>query len=385
VGGFLKASVCPSFDLIKANINNGQTNPNIVALNKLADRELHVATINNINFVDRMRSYSRFANENVESTYISATNYLNDDAHLHSEMSPEIKNNSNTEHSIYNGINCTINWQNLGNGKSFHGNRIPIKECIASFLHDKSDVERIFGGIGFNLSYNDISSVYFHHLATSERSVFKVTIFSSIGQQLAEAAAKYVDSSEKMERADYFHFLKKTELVPEFGGWHNNIYFEEWIKGPTVQKLGSERPLCSIEIENISENWVRIWSNAALYKAYNYRRIDMNAKNIMYKNSTGLPDFVVVDIFSGRIGGNTPARILYDIIKTYVLDNNIWVRSENPNDVFPVLRGINKGFAYDRITTREFLVNALNENMLAIKVLHMEADIREYIKNELGE
>ena len=288
-----------------------------------------------------------------------------------------------------NGIRYAINWKNWKQSrqtKPFNGNREPIREDLKSFLGNKEKVKQILGRIGIDISYEDIVYVNIQYLYSSERVVFRITFFSNNDKPLATIVAKYVDSIDKRKRASIFGMLKDTSFVPKFGGWYRKIYYEEWIKGLTVHQLSGRRALNSVEIQNITAIWVKIREKAYAKKIYRQYRLDMNSANILYRERKAiLPDFAVVDIFAKEgISQTTPAYFMRDIMKIYILGSYTRVKSKIPNDVEAVLRGIYKGFDYDKVDTRKFLEEALGENMDELRDFGIEKIAREFIVNELG-
>ncbi|MCX5678345.1 MAG: hypothetical protein NTY76_04480 [Candidatus Omnitrophica bacterium] len=271
------------------------------------------------------------------------------------------------ERGRVNNIDYKICWANP-KGKVFREDRNPIRQKLIKFLEDPGRVEAVLKNIGSDITYKEIAVVNIQYLRASERIVFRIKLSLidgvtnrtgfHVNRPIFEMAVKSARTSN-MNQAEVFKGLKGMGFAPEFGELFDDIYYEEWIKGPTVH-AGAKNGLNSEEIRKITATWMKVVRYLSNGNSYTQYPIDVNPSNIMYRNISKEPEFVVVDILERRPKYNNPALFIHSIVKFYIYGKGFGIKSIIPNDIKPILEGIYEGLGYDKAKTTTFLKDALN-------------------------
>ncbi|MBF0217076.1 MAG: SDR family oxidoreductase [Candidatus Omnitrophica bacterium] len=269
-------------------------------------------------------------------------------------------------HGDIAGVKYTIKWNSLKN-REFNGSRGHIHEGVRKFLGDEELVNRTFKNAGLDLEYSEIAAVIIQYHRASERAVFRMS-FELTGEAITrrgppsetmkfELAMKNARTANDRQ-ADAFRKLHGTGLVPEFGEQVDDIYYEEWIYGPTLNKISRNKKLTPEEVRRITAHWLRIIRKLSPDGNYRPLAVDMNPGNIMYRRAEADPDFVVVDIFGRE--KLSPAHFFREILRFYVTQKSSDIGSVVPNDIGSVLKGVLDGFDGDTKGTISFLDSAIN-------------------------
>ncbi len=291
----------------------------------------------------------------------------------------------NVENYKIKNVVYSINWRSV-NGNVFKGDRKSILESLQLFLNDPEKIEFAIKEMGGDsISFDDISKIDVRFMRASERTVFKIDIVLNerYKNQEFNIVAKKVASQGKLDvrQQEAFEKLKHTGLVPEFTLYINDIYFEQWVSGPTVHKVGRKRGLTNKEIRKIASTWVKVGTHLSKPGDYGRFPSDIHAGNIMFRESEDIPEFVVVDIYKRKESQTKPMIFIRNLIRFYVRGKGYFaVKSAIDNDTMPIFLGIYEGFGNDKEKTRKFLKEAIKFGVKDEQNKLIQKEIEEFLE-----
>ncbi len=275
------------------------------------------------------------------------------------------------EQGFAGNIPYMIVWRSLKK-KIYAGEKDEIRDGLLEFWNNPETFQEIMDNLGFSVRREDIVSFKANFIRSSEKDVFKITVDLNTTVQDSAEPSRDIQKIEIAAFKDIVHGnkeqisnlvkLQPTRRVPRFGGQptpKSRIYIEEWIKGPSVLDVGLKEPLSAVQIENIVSTWIQVGKFISEDKNYIGFPTDMNAGNIMFRNSEQEADFVVVDLGSNIRKEMNAGIIIKSFLRYYVNGNTpAGVKAKNPSDLTPVWRGIVKGYE-DREKATSFLLEGL--------------------------